>query len=164
MNKVVVSTEVKAPVEALFKSWHDEFADIYKFNPNLSDSHLLTNSPVEKGLGAMRQCDMADGKNWIRERVTEFQENQKITVDIYEGSMPLKTAYAEISFKSLSATRSQTTMAIMFEPKLGWLGRMMVPMMKKQFSKMLQALLDANASYVETGKQVNPNQDQIHAA
>lgn len=32
MAEVTVKTTVNAPVERVFKSWNDEFADIYKFN------------------------------------------------------------------------------------------------------------------------------------
>jgi hypothetical protein len=42
-----------------------------------------------------------------------------------------------------------------FEPKMGILGKMMVPIMKKMFKPMLQNLLDANAAYAENGMQAN---------
>ena len=37
-----------------------------------------------------------------------------------------------------------------FTPKMGLLGRMLLPVMKKQFAKGLNGLLDGNAADVET--------------
>ena len=45
-------------------------------------------------------------------------------------------------------------MKVDFEPKFGVLGKMMAPMMKRQFRPMLQSLLDCNAAHIERGETV----------
>lgn len=155
MANVTVTRKVNAPVQEVFSSWNNEFGDIYKFNPNLNHSHLLSESPTANGEGALRQCDLADGKNWIREKVIAVKENRQIVIDIYEGTMPLKQAIATFDFKQISANQTEVAMTMTFTPKMGVLGLLLVPLLKAKFRGMLQALLDANADYVEKGVLIN---------
>lgn len=158
MAKVIVKQLVNAEVSKVYHSWHDEFADIYKFNPNITDSRLLGDSPVVSGVGATRQCDLSDGKNWIHERVTDAVTDQRLVVDIYAGSLPLKSAVISFDFTALSAKQTELVMTMDFEPKFGLVGQLMIPIMKRQFAPMLQTLLKANAHYVEGGAQQLTNQ------
>ncbi|MEM7056052.1 MAG: SRPBCC family protein [Pseudomonadota bacterium] len=150
MAKVAVTTTVKAPLEQVWASW-DDFGNIYRFNPNLKGSYLLPGSQPT-GPGARRQCDLADGKNYIREKIIGYQDQKEMVIDIYEGTMPLKSAVAILSFRSTGSDQTVVTMEMDFKPKFGPIGALMVPMMKPKFRQMLQALLDANAAYVENGK------------
>ncbi|MEN8131747.1 MAG: SRPBCC family protein [Pseudomonadota bacterium] len=155
MSEVSVQTSVRAPVERVFASWNDEFQDIYKFNPGLSHSHILQDSPSSSGKGALRQCDMKDGKNWIREKVIGYQKNKQLVIDVYDSTMPVKSAMGTLDFGSDGPNQTSVRMTMQFEPKMGILGKLMIPMMKKQFASMLQELLDGNAAYVESGTQAN---------
>ena len=152
MAKVTVKKTVKAPLEQVWASW-DDFGNIYRFNPNLRSSRLLPESKAS-GIGALRQCDMADGKNYIREKIIGYRDQKEIVIDIYEGTMPLKSAVATVSFLSPESEHVVVKMEMDFKPKFGLLGALMIPMMKPKFRQMLQALLDSNAAYVEKGKTV----------
>lgn len=46
-------------------------------------------------------------------------------------------------------------MRMEFEPKMGILGKMMVPMMKSKFKGMLNALLEGNDAFVTRGLLAN---------
>ncbi|WP_298359875.1 SRPBCC family protein [uncultured Litoreibacter sp.] len=151
MATVSVTRTVNAPIDQVWSSW-DDFGAIARFNPNLKGSHLI-NSSLASGLGAMRQCDMADGKNYVREKVIEYRPHQKLVIDIYESSMPLKKAVASFDFKT-RGQKTDVTMTIDFTPKFGVLGQLMVPLMKPQLRKMQDALLAGNADYVERGIEV----------
>jgi hypothetical protein len=70
MARVVVEQIFKSPISDVWKSW-DKFGDIDAFNPNLKRSFLLEGSH-STGLGATRQCDLADGKNYIREKIIAY--------------------------------------------------------------------------------------------
>ena len=155
MANVTVTRKVNAPVQDVFSSWNNDFGDIYKFNPNLNHSHLLSESPTDAGEGALRQCDLADGKNWIREKVISVKDNKQIVIDIYEGTMPLKQATATFDFKQIGVKRTEVAMTMTFTPRMGVLGQLLVPLLKAKFKGMLQNLLDANADYVENGTLVN---------
>ncbi len=157
MAVVIVEKNVNASVEQVFASWTEEFASIYKFNPNLNSSHLLGSTKEGGQKGSLRQCDLNDGKNWLRERVLDYVENEKLVIDIYESSLPIKSNVITFHFKSTGINKSRLTMVSEFEPKMGILGKMLTPLMKMKFKPMLQALLDGNANYVERGVMVNPD-------
>lgn len=152
MATVTVRRTVAAPPSEVWASW-DDFGGIAAFNPNLRGSRLMPGS-APTGLGATRQCDMKDGRNHIRERVTAYEPSRRMVVDIYEGTMPLKRAEATITLEPKGPRSTEVAMRMEFTPKFGPLGAMMVPMMRPQFRRMLQALLDANAAYVERGQTV----------
>lgn len=149
MAKVKAQKIINAPVSEVWKTW-DDFAGISRFNPNVRASFLLSDS-AETGKGAMRQCDFSDGKNHVRERIIGYEPGKKMVVDIYEGTVPLKRAVAAVTFKSLGDTRTQVTMEMDFVPKMGLLGKMMIPLMKPQFRKAISALLRGNAEFIERG-------------
>lgn len=153
MAKVTVNRTVNAPIEKVWASW-DNFGEIYKFNPNLQHSHLIQGSQ-STGKGAKRQCDINDGKNWIREEVIEYVPHNKMKIDIYEGTMPLKKAIATLDFKQINKNKTEVTMIMEFEPKMGILGKLMVPMMKSKFKGMLNALLAGNEAFVTQNKIVD---------
>ena len=151
MPEVIVSQIINAPASEVWKSW-DDFANVYKFNPNLKGSHLMTGSRAT-GLGAKRQCDMIDGKNYIREEILEYVPEKRIVVDIYDGTMPIKSAKASIDLTKLG-NRTKVTMTMSFVPGMGVLGAIMAPLMKRQFTPRLERFLKANANYVEQGVEV----------
>ncbi|MGH1416162.1 MAG: SRPBCC family protein [Pelagimonas sp.] len=153
MPHVTVTRVIKAPLADVWASW-DDYANIYRFNPNLTKSYLIGENG-ETGLGATRQCDMVDGKNYIRERIVEHRPQQRLVVDIYDGSLPLKQAQAEVSLRAVSQTETEISFTMRFTPKMGLLGRLMVPLMKPQFRKSIVSLMDGNQAYVERGELVN---------
>jgi ribosome-associated toxin RatA of RatAB toxin-antitoxin module len=153
MAAVTVSKQVDASVQDVWKTW-DDFGNIYKFNPNLKHSHLLSDVNEPMGVGSERQCDMADNKNWVRERVLDYQPLKSIKIDVFDSSMPLKSMIATFSFREINEQKTAVQMKVDFEPKFGALGKMMTPLMKRQFRPMLQSLLDCNAAHVERGESV----------
>lgn len=153
MANVTVNRTISAPIETVWASW-DDFGGIYKFNPNLNHSRLLEGSK-STGQGAKRQCDINDGKNWIREEVVGYVPGRSMKINIYDGTMPLKQAIATLNFKRLGAERTEVTMSMSFEPKMGLLGKAMIPMMKPKFKGMLNNLLAGNDAYVTQGQLAN---------
>ena len=149
MAKVTLKRTVNAPVAKVWESWND-YGNIDKFNPNLNRSFLIGDNGTT-GLGATRQCDLSDGKNYIQEKIIDYVPERRLAIDIYNGTMPLKRATATVEMRPLSATRTEMTFTMEFTPKFGLLGKPMVPLMKPQFRKLLGNLMDGNAAYVENG-------------
>lgn len=152
MATVSESRMINAPIAAVWQSW-DDFGNIYQFNPNLKGSHIIGQS-APTGLGAARQCDLRDGKNHIRERIIGYEPERKLVVDIYAGTLPMKSAIVTFTFREERPGRIEVTMTMDFTPKYGFIGALMVPMMKPQLRKMMQSLLGGNADYVERGKTI----------
>lgn len=153
MPEVTVSRTINAPLPDVWAAW-DDFGNIAKFNPNLNSSHSLTGSHAT-GQGATRQCNLADGKTYLHERIVEYVPQTRMVIDIYDGNMPVKHAVATLNLRASGRERTEVSLTMGFTPKFGLLGRMMVPMMKPQFRKMLNALLDGNANFVERGVVLN---------
>ena len=148
MQTITVKKIVEAPVEQVWESW-DDFGNIYKFNPSISASRLLSDDST--GIGARRECDLKDGKNWVREKIVDYVPLKKMRIDIYDSSMPIKTMSATVTFRAIADAKTEVTFWAEFEPKFGFLGRLMAPLMKRQFRPMLASMLDGNADYVEKG-------------
>ncbi len=153
MAHVTSAQTIDAPIEKVFAAW-DDFGNIDRFNPAIAKSVLLDGSPAT-GHGASRQCTLGDGKNFIRERVIEHVPNKRMVIDIYEGSVPLKTAKGTLDFEKFGTDRTKVTMRLDFTPKFGLLGKLMIPMMKPQFAKNVRDMLAGNAAYLERGEVVN---------
>lgn len=153
MPTVTVKQKIDAPVSEVFAAWND-FGNIDRYNPNLRRSFLIGDS-AQGGLGATRQCDLVDGKNFVRERVIGFQKDRQMIVEIYEASVPIK--YAKVTFDFMPTSNSQTQIVVNFEftPKMGILGRLMSPLMAAQLRKGLTALLSSNRAYMEKGVVLN---------
>lgn len=153
MSKIIVSKRVNASIEDVWSSW-DDFGNIYKYNPGLKASRLLSSADVPTRVGTTRQCDMADGKNWVREEVIDYKPGRSMKIDVYDSSLPLKSMVANIEFEAVTAQRTRVRFTAEFEPKFGVIGKILAPLMKRQFEPVLQALLDSNAQYVEQGNAV----------
>jgi len=147
MAKVTVTQTVNAPADQTWAAW-DDFANINTFNPNINASFLINDSKPT-GKGAQRQCDMADGKNWVKEEIISYNAGRQMVVDIYETSMPMKSARATVTVDPIQSDRCRVTMSMDFEPGMGILGKLMLPMMKPKFTGMLSSLLKENARHVE---------------
>ncbi|MEP3295300.1 MAG: SRPBCC family protein [Pseudoruegeria sp.] len=143
---------INAPLSKVWNAW-DDFGDIYKFNPNLKGSHLLPGS-VSTGLGAERQCDLTDG-NSLKERLTRYQPERLLEVEVFEHNLPVKKMVALVEFKAISVRKTEVCMTLTFTPRMGVLGRIMGPIMSKMMKRPISELLKGNAEFVESGKMLN---------
>ena len=154
MAQISVNRTINARVDRVFSTWVDEYPDIYKFHPGLAYSEVKT--PAQTGVGADRICYMKDEKNWVKEKIVSVEQDRSLVLDVHASSMPLKSARIYYRFEAASNDHTKLTITIDFKPSMGLLGALMSPMMKTQFRKLVTALLEANATYVETGTQFNP--------
>lgn len=151
MTKIVVNETVNAPIAEVWKSW-DQFGDIARFAPNIKESHLLPGS-AETGMGAERHCLLADGKSYLREKVIEYVPEQRLKIDIFDSSMPMKSGYAVFELTPKGADMTNVQMTIEMVPTMGIAGKALMGMMKPIFTRQLQSMLHGNAAYVERGEE-----------
>ena len=147
MVSIAVHQTVNAPIATVWDSW-DDYGNINKFHPGLNASYLL-GKKQKTGVGAVRQCDFTDGKTYLKERISEYLEHQRITIDIYDTNAPFRDGKAIFEFTSEGPSKTRVTMTMSFTPKMGILGKILTPLMKFQFKKGLRGLLKSNADYVE---------------
>ena len=154
MPNFTISKKVNAPIDHVWASW-DDFANIATFNPNLSKSFLIGPQRDSTGVGTKRECKMADGKNWVRERITDYVPGQSITLEIVESSMPIKEMKITTAYRKVTESVTEITRTCHFQLKMGVVGKMMGPMMKKRFAPMLMNMLEGNAAHLERGVVAN---------
>lgn len=147
MEISIVKKIINAPIGDVWSSWND-FANIYKFNPGVESSRLLSAGEVATSVGVRRECELSDGKNWLREEIVEYTEQRRLKIEVYESSMPLKSMFVTFDFETTPADGTEVTMTSEFEPGLGIVGKLIAPLMNRQIRKMSMALLDGNADYV----------------
>lgn len=147
MPEVVLKRVVNVSIETAWGIW-DDYGNIANFHPMLSGSHVLAESAGEStGLGCKRVCEFKDGKNYLKEEITEYVPYQKMVINIYDSTMPLKEAKAIITFNTLHLLRTEVTFTMQFTPKMGLLGKVITPLMKMQFSKILGQMMDSFSDY-----------------
>lgn len=147
MATAVNSRIVNAPVSEVWAAW-DRFGEIDFFSKAVKKSYILPGGPSE-GLGAMRHCDLSDGKNFLEEKVVEYIPLKRISYAVVNGSMPLKSAVARIDLKQVGPNQTEMIFTMDFEPSMGLIGKMMLPVMKPQFTKTLGRILDGYKAGIE---------------
>lgn len=126
MPTITVTRKSKA---STFRAWDlmSDFGAIDAFNPTLKESHLLDGS-CEIGPGAERQCTLKDGKNYIHERVVDWQEGRSYRIEVFGGTMPMDDIVAELAVEP-EGTGSLLRMTMRYRPRWGLLGRLIEPVL-----------------------------------
>lgn len=105
---------MRAHTDVLWKYLAD-FSNIYRFHPLLKKSKLIEDSCME-GKGAERQCFMLDG-SYVKERVLAWEEGKFYTIEVFETTMPIKSARATLGVSSIDKCLSNAYMHMELEPK-----------------------------------------------
>ncbi len=143
---IVVSETVAAPLRVVWDSWAD-FGGIYKFHEDVLRTTILTAS-TPRGVGAVRRCELVDGKNDIEERIVEWLPMEKIGIEFARTSLPISYARADFLFASDSDTQTRLEMRMSFTPR-GALFRVLKPLMKSRMRSGFRKLLRSNKAFVE---------------
>jgi len=128
--KISVKRKINAPSTKLWKYLAD-YSNIHRIHPLLKSSHFNEGSHSCE-IGSTRQCDMKDG-NYIKERITDWQEGSHYSVDIYESSMPVTSAKATLGVSPVDQTDSIAYMDVDVIPNQ-WF---MTPMLYLSFRWMV---------------------------
>jgi hypothetical protein len=148
-----VKSEIRINAEKQ-KVWETvaNFGGIYQWNPGVKQSY--STSENNGGLGSSRHCDLETG-NYLKERITDWQELQSFKLEIYESDTPIE--YSEVTF-SVEQEDSQTLVIAMttYKLKYGPIGKLMDKMVvKKRIQQAFDSLLGGLRHHVETGEEVS---------
>ena len=137
---------VNAGIGDTWATW-DDFPNIADFHPDVTNSFTI-NATAATGMGAERKCEFGP-KDYALEKIVGYTPQKQIVIDLYEVSFPIRDAVATFDFEEVDTNRTRVTMTMRFTPKMGLLGKMMLPLMKRQFGAALEKLLANNARHVE---------------
>ena len=142
MPMITVTRKTKATPATAWALMSD-FGAIDAFNPTLKESHLLDGSR-EIGLGAERQCTLKDGRNYIHERVVDWQEGRSYRIEVFGGTMPMDDLMAELAVTPAD-NGAALRMTMTYRPRWGLFGRLidpilLRPMMRYTMRKVIAGL------------------------
>ncbi|MEM6346408.1 MAG: SRPBCC family protein [Bacteroidota bacterium] len=120
--KIQVNRKINAPAATIW-AYLADFGNIQRFHPLLDNSHYVEGAASGE-LGATRQCNFNDG-NFVKERVIDWQADSHYTVDIYESSMPFKSAQATLGVRRIAANETEAYMEVELTPKYSILAPML---------------------------------------
>ncbi len=150
MHEVVVTQTIPQPTARVWETLSD-FGNVYRFHPFVRHSETL--NEMAEGQGAERVCRFYDG-NEVKERIIDYNEGRSMKIDVYEGSMPLKSMNAEMEVIQ-RGEHTQVRMRFLFEAKYGPLGWIMgALMMRRMFAKMGHQVIQGLGNYLKSGRLV----------
>ena len=150
MHQVKVVKTMHVPVAQVW-ALLDDVKSIHHFYPLLSSSPLQAGSS-NSGVGTLRTCHFHDG-NWLNERITRADKEQRLTVDVYDGSMPLK--YCEVNFllRKINSEQTELTITADYQLKYGLLGKLMNALIvQRKFTGNLTLMAAGIESYLINGQ------------
>jgi uncharacterized protein YndB with AHSA1/START domain len=151
MSTIVVSRELPFSPKKVWKTLAD-FGGVHRFSAGVEASPINAGTPPT-GVGSERNCRLYDG-NHIQERITDFVEEERLALEIFDTSMPLERANAMFEVASTQAGCT-VTMTMDYVVKFGIVGRAMdAMMMRRMMTRSLGALLAGLDAHLATGEEI----------
>jgi hypothetical protein len=152
MTTISREIEINASKEDVWKAIA-KFGDICHASPGVLKSHVT--SEQQEGVGATRHCDFAMNGATAEERVTQWQEGESLTIEVYDlkkmpGIDKMLAAFkvrTENNKTILRADLSYSMKNVLFDA----MNSMMV---KKMNTKVWNSVLAGHKKYIETGEMV----------
>jgi uncharacterized protein YndB with AHSA1/START domain len=128
-----------------------DFGGVHRFSGGVEASPINSGKP-DTGVGAERNCTLYDG-NHIQERVTEFLPEERLALEVFDTSMPIKTAGAAFDLAPASGGQTSVSMTMNYVVKYGPLGIVMdALLMKRAMTASLDRLLAGLDHHLTSGE------------
>ncbi len=149
MHRVTVSTDINVNSQSAWAVL-DDFESIYKFNPDVKNSELL--SSQKTGVGAKRTCFFYDGTS-LNETITDYEDGSFYEYELSEFKLPLKTAYCRWSVIPINDGACTVKASLTFTPKFGPIGWLMAKLLiKPALTKAFIGVFKGLDDHIRTGK------------
>lgn len=149
MPTITITRLMEHPVEHLWPLLED-FGGIHRWSAGIKSSFITPGSPV-KGIGSERTCQFYDG-HFILERVTQVIKQRRLALEVFETSMPLRSAEVVFGLTPTHDDGTDFTLTFDYVVKYGLLGKAAEGQILRQTMKdNLTRLLAALDEYARTG-------------
>ena len=151
MTKLSSEIRIKAPVGQVWAALAD-LERVQQFSPGVAKAYYTTDS--KEGVGAGRHCDLQGPSGWVEERITEWNEEESLTIEIFDSNAPIKSAFGRFD---LTPAGEETVVSFSFDYKMkfGPIGALLnVLIVRRLFEKANKTILAGLKSHVETGEVV----------
>lgn len=141
-NEIVID----APIERIWEALA-QIENLEKYDPTVKKSTAVTTE--KKGIGAKRKVDMLDGKNWFEEKVTQFEENEKLAYELTACSFPINQLKHSYSFHK-TGNQIKVIQVMEYEVKFGLFGRLLdLLMIRKQSNSGIKKFFNGLKEFAE---------------
>ncbi len=152
MHRVTVSKEINVNAHSVWAVL-DDFESIYKFNPDVKNSELL--SIQKTGIGAKRTCFFYDGTS-LKETITDYKASSFYEYELSDFKLPLKSASCRWSVIPVNEHSCTVKASLTFTPKFGPLGWLMAKLLiKPTLTKAFKGVFKGLDDHIRTGKIVS---------
>ena len=128
MGKIYNEILINATVEKIWSVLADPSL-LDQYDPTVKRSTLL--SINQTGPGARRKVEMLDGKNWFEEKITDYDQNERLTYELTACSFPIHRLKHSYTFER-KGNQTIVRQDMDYIVKFGWLGRLMDALMIKR--------------------------------
>ena len=151
MKKTVITRKVaiNAPKQKVWNALAD-FGNVQAMSPGITNSFLT--SDQKNGVGAKRHCDLTAYGAELEERISEWNEGESLTIDIYESKNIPLVVDMSATF-SLAENGNNTLLTASFQYGMSnSIGSVMNNLvMKKMNIKNWESFIGGIKLHVETG-------------
>ncbi len=135
-ERIDVSVSVEAPKEAAWALLAD-YGNPHHYVSGIVSAHLTTEQA--SGVGTTRYCELPRlmmMKQYIVEEISAWDEGKSFTYIITDTTAPIADASVEWSVDG-DDKRSVIRARVLYRPK-GLMGRLMLPILRKQFANQMK--------------------------
>jgi len=119
-----------------------------KYDPTVRKSSLIKLS--QDNLGSKRRVEMADGKNWFEEEITEFKPCDALTFELVACSFPVTRLKHSYSFQKIG-NETRVSQVMEYTVKFGLVGKILdVLMIRRQSDQGIKKFFSGLKKYVES--------------
>ncbi len=159
MTQVRFKIPIDAPAEQVWAVLAD-FGAVSRYSPTVVHSYLTGDQRA--GVGTARHCDLALPGATVDERIVDWRDGERYTLEIFDGDKlpPFRSAHASFDVRAAGPDRTVVAAELAYELKYGPAGTLMDRMMvEPKFRAAFGALVAGLKHHLETGEQVTVETD-----
>jgi uncharacterized protein YndB with AHSA1/START domain len=140
MSTISVELTIAAPTPRVWGVVGDLDA-IASYHPWVDRAEATTS--LRKGVGAGRRVFMRDGKNWLEERISDWQERGGHVVDVIATSYPLKSSRVTTRLHDIGGDNTRVKIDVEYVVKYALLGQLLDRLfVRRAFRRIFKDSLD----------------------
>ena len=117
MVKTCIERVIDVPIERAWEILSD-FSHVYHVHPLVESVDQVT-PDKDRGLGAIRQCNMYDGHRAV-EKIIEWDDEKRIyKVELIDTDLPMKSVLATLSAEDVGNGKSKLVCKMNLKAKFG---------------------------------------------
>ena len=153
MVKACIERIINLPVDRAWEILSD-YSNVHHIHPLVKTVDQIT-PDKDRGVGAVRQCNMYDGHKAVEKIIEWDEENRSYKVELIDTDMPMKSVIASLAVEDAGAGKTKLVAKMQVKAKYGVLGKAMEYLvMKPQLGGAVGNLFAGVEEYSKTGRDI----------